>query len=236
MALLLTTNTEDKLAITLLVRRSIGNAKRVSQWCVGRPEELRSEDQITRKNASAPWCDHLIRAMEGGVTHWPRPRTDNRDRGYLLTKVFASEDKHCYDTRHDKPGIARAPRTRGQWRLSMWKLSRARGDASVVRPGPVRSTSNPGSNSEVSEHDYPNRKVFIPRPDRGRKWDIPMGPPSVTRRHWWLYTCIGHVLTVDLFIYSSTAESEKHNQEKLAVAWIWPWRPSEAWPTAYNWA
>ena len=31
---------------------------------------------------------------------------------------FASDHKNGYDTRHDEPGIARAPRTRGPWRLS----------------------------------------------------------------------------------------------------------------------
>ena len=52
--LLLTTDEEDKLSKLLLIRRSIGNAKRVGQRCVGQPEQLRSEDQITRENASAP--------------------------------------------------------------------------------------------------------------------------------------------------------------------------------------
>ena len=96
--------------------------------------------------------------MEGGVTHGSRPRTDNRDRGDLLANVFASDHKHCYDTRHDEPDIARTPQTRGRWRLSWWQLFRARGNASVVRPGPAGSTSNPGSNSEVSERDYQTDK------------------------------------------------------------------------------
>ena len=30
-----------------------------------------------------------------------RPRTDNRDRSYLLEKVFASDNKHYHDTRHE---------------------------------------------------------------------------------------------------------------------------------------
>ena len=72
--------------------------------------------------------------------HKSRPGTDNRDRGDLLVEVFSSNHKHHYDTRHDEPGIAR---TRGQWRLSWWQLSR--GDASAVRPGPAGSTSNRGA-------------------------------------------------------------------------------------------
>ena len=40
--------------------------------------------------------------------------------------------------------LARAPRTRGRWRLPRWQLAVSRGDASVVRPGPAAgSTSNP---------------------------------------------------------------------------------------------
>ena len=54
MALLLTTDEQAKFPKLLLVRRSIGNANRVGQRCVGQPEELRSEDQMTRENASAP--------------------------------------------------------------------------------------------------------------------------------------------------------------------------------------
>ena len=53
-ALLLTTDEEAILSKLLRVRRSIGNAKRVGQRCVGQPEQLRSEDQISRENASAP--------------------------------------------------------------------------------------------------------------------------------------------------------------------------------------
>ena len=53
-ALFLTTDEEAILSKLLRVRRSIGNAKRVSQRCVGQPEQLRSEDKITRENASAP--------------------------------------------------------------------------------------------------------------------------------------------------------------------------------------
>ena len=71
-----------------------------------------------------------------------RPRTGNRDRSDLLEKGFASDNKHYHDTRHDEPGIARAPRTRGRWRLPWWQLPRARGDARAVRPGrPAESTS-----------------------------------------------------------------------------------------------
>ena len=57
-----------------------------------------------------------------------------RDRGDLLAKVFASDHKHCYDTRHDEHGIASTANT---WIMSWWKLSRARGDASAVRCGPA---------------------------------------------------------------------------------------------------
>ena len=52
MALLLTTDEEATLSNLSVVRRSIGNAKRVGQRCVGQHEELRSEYQTTRENAS----------------------------------------------------------------------------------------------------------------------------------------------------------------------------------------
>ena len=91
MVLLLTTD-EEAQADTC---SSISNATRVGQQCVGQPEELRSEDQITRENASARCCEHRIGAMEGGVTNLSRPRTHNRDRGDLLAKVFASDHTHC---------------------------------------------------------------------------------------------------------------------------------------------
>ena len=42
-----------------------------------------------------------------------RPRTGNRDRGDVLAEVFASDHKHCYDTRHDASDIAWVPQTRG---------------------------------------------------------------------------------------------------------------------------
>ena len=66
---------------------------------------------------------------KSGSTPWSRPRTGIRDRSDLLEKVFASDNKHHHATRHDEPGIARAPRTRGRWRLPWWQLPRARGDA-----------------------------------------------------------------------------------------------------------
>ena len=107
MAMILTTDEEAILSKVLRVRRFIGNAKRVGQRCVGQPEQLRSEDQITRENASAPFI-YLMRSSPSGdwrrATYWWRPRKDNRDRGDLLTKIFASDHKHCYDTRHDEPG------------------------------------------------------------------------------------------------------------------------------------
>ena len=67
LALRLTTDEEAILSKLLLVRRSIGNSKRVGQRCVGQPEELRSEDQITRENPGLPLCERRIRAMEDGV-------------------------------------------------------------------------------------------------------------------------------------------------------------------------
>ena len=69
MALLLTNNEEAILSKMMVVRRSIGNAKRVVHRCVGQPQELRNEDQITRETPSAPRCEHHIRATEGGTTH-----------------------------------------------------------------------------------------------------------------------------------------------------------------------
>ena len=56
MALLLTNNEEAILSKLLVVRRSVGNAKRVGQRCVGQPEELRrpNEVQITRETPSGP--------------------------------------------------------------------------------------------------------------------------------------------------------------------------------------
>ena len=95
MALLLTNNEEAKLSKLLVVLRSVGKAKRVGQRCVGQPEELRSEDQITRETPSAPLCEYRIRAMEGGMT----------------------------DTRmHDELSIAQTPRTCGRWRLPHYAL------------------------------------------------------------------------------------------------------------------
>ena len=46
--------------------------------------------------------------------------------------MFASDNKHHHATRHDEPGIERAPRTRGRWRLPWWQLPRARGDAREI--------------------------------------------------------------------------------------------------------
>ena len=69
MTLLLTTDEETIFSKLLLVPRSMDNEKRVDQRCVGQPEQRRSEDQITRENAIAPWYDHRILAMEGGATH-----------------------------------------------------------------------------------------------------------------------------------------------------------------------
>ena len=51
------------------------------------------------------WCEHRIRAMEGWLTHWSRPRTGNRDRSDLLEEVFAPDNTHYHDTRYDEPGI-----------------------------------------------------------------------------------------------------------------------------------
>ena len=45
-ALLLTNDEEAISSKLLVVGRSIGNAKRVGQWCVRQTEELRSEDQL----------------------------------------------------------------------------------------------------------------------------------------------------------------------------------------------
>ena len=42
-----------------------------------------------------------IRVIAGDATHWSRSRTCNSDRGDLLEKVFASDNKHYHDTRHD---------------------------------------------------------------------------------------------------------------------------------------
>ena len=47
MAQLLANDEEAIFSKLLVFRRSIGNAKSVSQRCVEQPEELRSEDQIT---------------------------------------------------------------------------------------------------------------------------------------------------------------------------------------------
>ena len=70
MAMALLLNTDEEAILLLLVRRSIGNAKRVGQRCVGQPKQLRSEDQITRENASAPLLDAIIAfSLEGGATY-----------------------------------------------------------------------------------------------------------------------------------------------------------------------
>ena len=70
---------------------AFGNAKTVGHRYVGQPEELRNEDHITWENPSAPWCEHRIRAMEGGATHWSRQITGNRDRDDLLAELFPSD-------------------------------------------------------------------------------------------------------------------------------------------------
>ena len=83
--------------------------------------EIHSRKKTFTKSLGGPWPP------------WPPPgyATDS-DRGDLLEKVFASDNKHYHDTRHEVPGIARAPRTRGRWRLPRWQLARARGDANAV--------------------------------------------------------------------------------------------------------
>ena len=58
MDLLLTT--DEEASKLLFVRRFIGKAKRVGQRCIEQPEQLRSEDQTTRENASAPLLDAII--------------------------------------------------------------------------------------------------------------------------------------------------------------------------------
>ena len=55
----------------------------------------------------------FVRWKAARATHWSRPRTGNRDRGDVLAEVFASDHKHCYDTRHDASDIAWVPQTRG---------------------------------------------------------------------------------------------------------------------------
>ena len=54
MAMLLANDEEAILSKLLVVRRSIGNAERVGQRCVGQPEELRSEYQSAREDPIAP--------------------------------------------------------------------------------------------------------------------------------------------------------------------------------------
>ena len=88
-------NTTFTLVKAVGCSAAIGNAKRVGHRCVGQPEELRSDDHITWESPSAPWCEHRFRAMEGGATHWSRPRTGNRYRGDLLSEWFPADHKHC---------------------------------------------------------------------------------------------------------------------------------------------
>ena len=71
--------TKKPLLSKLLVVRC--NAKRVGRWCVGQPEELRNEDQITRENP-------LDASIAFGRS---RPRTGNRDRR-SLEEVFAPDN------------------------------------------------------------------------------------------------------------------------------------------------
>ena len=137
----------------------------MGQRCVWQPEELRSEDQSTRENVSAPGCKHCIRVMEGGVTHSSRPRTDSRDRSDLLRKSLVRTINIVTSCHHDTsrggPGIEQAPRTPGRWHATVMVVSFSRSwRCKRCSTGPAGSTSNPGSNREVSEHDYPNRKVF----------------------------------------------------------------------------
>ena len=84
------------------------------------------------------------------------------DTTFTLAELLALDHKHCCDNRHEASDIALGTANTWRLRLPRWQLPRARGDVSAVRPGPAGSTSNPGSNSEVSERDYPKRKVFIP--------------------------------------------------------------------------
>ena len=102
-ALLLTTDEQSILSKLLVVRQSIGNAKRVGQRCVGQPEELRSEDQITREKASEPWCDHHVLAMEGGgnalIASVNRHSRQRRPSGESLLRTI--NIVRASDTRHD---------------------------------------------------------------------------------------------------------------------------------------
>ena len=69
MALLVANNEEAKLSKLLHGCSAIHWQGKKGQRCVGQPEELRSEDQITRETPSGPLCQYRIRAMECGMTH-----------------------------------------------------------------------------------------------------------------------------------------------------------------------
>ena len=121
----------------LLVRRSIGNAKRVGQRCV---EQLKNFEVKIKSHENT------------------QARIDGRQGNALI----ASTNRHSRQTRPSGESICfgsytllwhspwwawHCAGTANTW--EWWQLSRTRGDASAVRPPPAGSTSNPGSNCEV---------------------------------------------------------------------------------------
>ncbi len=84
----------------------------MGQQCVEQPEQLRSEDQITRENAGAPLRDAIIA--------FGRSKAGQRIDG-VHEQTIATESI-CFGLLIDPDlnigmtlAIARAPRTRGQW-------------------------------------------------------------------------------------------------------------------------
>ena len=61
MALLLTDDEEAILSTLLVVWRSIGNAKRVGQWCVPQTEEHRSEIKSILHDVLDHTCPSIVR-------------------------------------------------------------------------------------------------------------------------------------------------------------------------------
>ena len=94
MTLLLTTDEEAKFSTLLLVRRSIGKSKRVGQRYIGRPEELRSENQIHKETQA-----HLDAIIAFG--RWKAGQCMDHVHEYLLRTINIV-------IRHDETGIARA--------------------------------------------------------------------------------------------------------------------------------
>ena len=107
----------------------------------------------------------FVRWKAARATHWSRPRTGNRYRGDVLAEVFASDHKHCYDTRHDESDIAWVPQTRGDCDChgdSFLALVAMQARFDPVLQDLLKLNFKPRleQRSIRSERDYPRRRVY----------------------------------------------------------------------------